>query len=247
MTAENGALAVIPARYASSRFPGKALALLLGRPMIAHVVARALEAGCFDEVLVATDDERIAAAAAQAGARPVLTGPAASGTDRVAAVVRGERAGIVVNLQGDEPAMPPGNLQLLVGFLRSRPDVSIATLALPGAAADLADPEVVKVVCDLEGRALYFSRAGIPFQRHAAGGVVRRHLGLYGYRREALLRFASLPECTLERVEALEQLRALTHGMTIHVLDVQHASVAVDVPGDVARAEEALRRMYGNR
>lgn len=247
MTAENGALAVIPARYASTRFPGKPLVTLLGRPMIAHVVARALEAACFDEVLVATDDERIAAAAAQAGARPVVTGPADSGTDRVAAVVRSERAEIVVNLQGDEPAMPPDNLQALVRFLRRRPDVSIATLALPGAAEDLADPDVVKVVCDLEGRALYFSRAGIPFQRRADAGIVRRHLGLYGFRREALLRFAALPGCALERAEGLEQLRALAHGMAIHVLDVEHPSVAVDVPGDIPRAEEALRRIYAGR
>lgn len=247
MAAKNGVLAVIPARYASSRFPGKALHPLLGRPMIAHVVARALEAGCFDEVLVATDDERIAAAAAQAGARPVVTGPAASGTDRVAAVARTERAEIVVNLQGDEPAMPPGNLRALVEFLRGRPHVSIATLALPGTAEDLADPDVVKIVCDLEGRALYFSRAAIPFQRHADAGAVRRHLGLYGFRREALLRFASLPECALERVEALEQLRALAHGMAIYVLDVELPSIAVDAPGDIPRAEEALRRIYGNR
>jgi 3-deoxy-manno-octulosonate cytidylyltransferase (CMP-KDO synthetase) len=237
------ALAVIPARYASTRFPGKPLTPILGKPMIAHVVARALEAGCFDEVLVGTDDERIAAAASEAGARVVMTGPAKSGTDRVAALMRGEAAEIVVNVQGDEPALPPANLRLLVEFLREHAEIPVATLALPATEEDFANPDVVKVVCDLAGRALYFSRASIPFQRNAAPGLARRHVGLYGFRRDALLRFASLPECELERAEALEQLRALAHGMTIQVLDVDHDSVAVDLPGDVPRAEEALRRL----
>jgi 3-deoxy-manno-octulosonate cytidylyltransferase (CMP-KDO synthetase) len=241
---QSRALAVIPARYASTRFPGKALASILGQPMIAHVVARALEAGCFDEVLVATDDERIAAAGSVAGARAVMTGPAKSGTDRVAAVVRGEAAEIVVNVQGDEPALPPCNLRLLVEFLREHPEIPMATLALPGTEEDLANPDVVKVVRDLAGRALYFSRAAIPFQRNTAPGLARRHVGLYGFRREALLRFASLPECELERAEALEQIRALAHGITIQVLDADYDSVAVDLPGDVSRAEEALRRLW---
>jgi 3-deoxy-manno-octulosonate cytidylyltransferase (CMP-KDO synthetase) len=211
--------------------------------MIAQVVARALEAGCFDEVLVATDDERIAAAASAAGARAVMTGPAKSGTDRVAAVVGSETAEIVVNVQGDEPALPPGNLRLLVRFLREHPEIPVATLALPATEEDLANPDVVKVACDLGGRALYFSRAAIPFQRKATPGLARRHVGLYGFRREALLRIAALPECELEHAEALEQLRALVNGITIQVLDVDHDSVAVDLPEDIPRAEAALRRL----
>ena len=142
----NRVLAVIPARYSSTRFPGKPLAPLAGRPMLVHVVERAMEAGCFAEVLVATDDERIAQAAAAAGARPVLTGACPSGTDRVAEAVRKEPATAVVNVQGDEPAVPPANLRLLAAFLRENPAVPMATLALPGTAADLTDPNIVKVV-----------------------------------------------------------------------------------------------------
>lgn len=237
------ALAAIPARYASTRFPGKPVAPILGRPMIAHVVERALEAGCFAEVLVATDDERIAAAARDAGARAVLTGEASSGTDRVAQAVRGLPGDVVVNVQGDEPALPPGNLRRITELLLARPDVPMATLALPGTREDLANPNVVKVVCGLDGRALYFSRAGIPFQRHAEPGLIRRHVGIYGFQRDALFRFAALPEVALERAEGLEQLRALAHGVAIHVLDVSETSVGVDVPSDVPLAEAALLRL----
>ncbi|HPC84758.1 MAG TPA: 3-deoxy-manno-octulosonate cytidylyltransferase [Thermoanaerobaculaceae bacterium] len=234
------ALAAIPARYASTRFPGKPVAPILGRPMIAHVIDRALEAGCFAEVVVATDDERIAAAAEHAGARAVMTGAASSGTDRVAQAVRDLEGEVVVNLQGDEPALPPGNLRLITELLLARPDIPMATLALPGSPADLANPNVVKVVCGLDGRALYFSRAAIPYQRNADPGLIRRHVGIYGFQRDALFRFAALPEARLEHAEGLEQLRALAHGIALHVLDVSEASVGVDVPDDIPLAEAAL-------
>jgi 3-deoxy-manno-octulosonate cytidylyltransferase (CMP-KDO synthetase) len=233
-------LAVIPARYSSTRFPGKPLAAIAGKPMVAHVVERAREAGCFDEVVVATDDERIAAVAAAAGARPVMTGDCRSGTDRVAAAARDEDAAVVLNVQGDEPALPPANLRLLATFLRDHPEAPMATLALPGGESDLTDPNVVKVVCDHGGRALYFSRAAIPYPRNPGAAPVRRHVGLYGFRKQALLDFASWPESDLERSEGLEQLRALQHGMALFVLDAAAESVAVDVPTDVARAEAAL-------
>ncbi len=233
-------LAVIPARYSSTRFPGKPLATIAGKPMVAHVVERAREAGCFDEVLVATDDERIARAAASAGARPVMTGECRSGTDRVAQAVRDEAAAVVLNVQGDEPALPPGNLRLVAEFLRTNPAVPMATLALPGTPADLDNPNVVKVVCDLQGRALYFSRAPVPYPRNPVPGGVRRHVGLYGFQKRALLQFAAWPETDLERAEGLEQLRALAHGMALRVLPAESDSVAVDVPGDVPRAEAAL-------
>jgi 3-deoxy-manno-octulosonate cytidylyltransferase (CMP-KDO synthetase) len=233
-------LAVIPARYGSSRFPGKPLVRLLGQPMIAHVVARALDAGCFDEVVVATDDERIAAVAREAGAGVEMTGECRSGTDRVAAVVARRAGDIVVDVQGDEPALPPENLRILTSFLRHRPEVPLATLSLPASPDDLTNPNVVKVVCDLRGRALYFSRAAIPYPRNPAAGAARRHVGLYGFRREALLAFAAWPETELERVEGLEQLRALANGMPIHVLAAAADSVAVDVPDDVPKAEAAL-------
>ncbi|MBZ5588173.1 MAG: 3-deoxy-manno-octulosonate cytidylyltransferase [Acidobacteriia bacterium] len=236
----NRVLAVIPARYTSTRFPGKPLATIAGKPMVAHVVERALEAACFDEVLVATDDERIARAAAAAGARPIMTGACRSGTDRVAQAVRNEPAGVVLNVQGDEPALPPANLRLLAEFLRAHQDVPMATLSLPGMAGDLDNPNIVKVVCDLEGRALYFSRAPIPYPRNRVEGIVLRHVGLYGFQKQALLDFASWPETDLERAEGLEQLRALAHGLALRVLPAAADSVAVDVPDDVARAEAAL-------
>jgi 3-deoxy-manno-octulosonate cytidylyltransferase (CMP-KDO synthetase) len=236
-------LAVIPARYSSTRFPGKPLVPLCGRPMVAHVVARALEAACFDEVIVATDDDRIAAAAAVAGARTVLTGPARSGSDRVAAAVRDLACDVVLNVQGDEPAMPAANLSGLTTFFSQRADAQMATLWLPASPEDLADPNVVKVVCDDEARALYFSRAPVPFPRFPQPGLARRHVGLYGYRREALFRFTSWPESELERSEGLEQLRALSHGMPIHVLPAAGDSVAVDRPEDVPRAEKAIMAM----
>ncbi len=237
---KNRVLAVIPARYSSTRFPGKPLTTIAGKPMVAHVVERAREAGCFDDVLVATDDERIARAAAAAGARPVMTGECRSGTDRVAQAVRDEAAAVVLNVQGDEPALPPSNLRLVAEFLRDNPDVPMATLALPGSEGDLGNPNVVKVVCDLAGHALYFSRAPVPYPRNPVAGAVRRHVGLYGFQKRALLEFAAWPETDLERAEGLEQLRALAHGMALRVLPAAADSVAVDVPAVVPRAEAAL-------
>lgn len=210
--------------------------------MVAHVVTRALEAGVFAQVIVATDHQEVAQAAEQAGARAVLTGPARSGTDRVAMAIKDIPGEVVLNVQGDEPAVPPENLRLLASFLLEHPEIPMATLALPGSPADLENPNIVKVVCDDAGRALYFSRAGIPFQRHPAPELVQKHVGLYGFQRDALLRFSALPEHPLEACEGLEQLRALAFGIPIYVLKAQAESVAVDIPEDVGRAEEALRR-----
>lgn len=237
------AVGVIPARFGSTRFPGKPLAPILGEPMVVHVVRRAQEAGCFAAVAVATDDERIAAVAREVGATAILTGEAASGTDRVAQAARALDAAVIVNVQGDEPALPPESLRRLVSFLLAEPGVPMATLALPVTAADLANPTVVKVVCDAAGRALYFSRSVIPYPRHPVPGIHRKHVGLYGFQKEALLAFAAWPECELERCEGLEQLRALYHGMAIRVLEAAGESVAVDVPEDIPRAEAALRRL----
>lgn len=234
-------LAVIPARYASTRFPGKPLVSLLGVPMIAHVVARVREAAIVDEIIVATDDERIAAAARQAGAAVAMTGEAPSGTDRVAQVARSREAAVVLNVQGDEPALPPESVRLLADFLVSHPGMPMATLALPGRNGDLADSNVVKVVCDSAGRAMYFSRAPIPYPRNHSPSPPLRHVGLYGFQRHALLQLTSWPPVELESVEGLEQLRALWHGMAIQVLPAAGESVAVDVPEDVPRAEAALR------
>ena len=233
-------VALIPARYASTRFPGKPLARQTGKYLIQHVCERVAATQRVKRCIVATDDERIARAAEAAGARPVMTGECSSGTDRVAQAVREIPASVVLNVQGDEPAQAPENLRLLASFLRDRPEVAMGTLALPGTPADLENPNVVKVVCDLSGRALYFSRAAIPYPRNPGADLVRRHLGLYGFQKQALLAFASWPETDLERTEGLEQLRALAHGMALHVLAAVADSVAVDVPADVPRAEAAL-------
>lgn len=217
--------------------------------MVAHVVERAFEAGVFARVLVATDHEEVARVAEGVGAQAVLTGPAKSGTDRVAIAIaklgRDAEGDVILNLQGDEPAIPPENLRLLAQFLLNYPDVPIGTLALPGDHQELLNPNVVKVVCDEKGRALYFSRAPIPYQRNPNAALVRKHLGLYGFQRQALVAFAALPEHPLELCEGLEQLRALAHGIPIHVLSAVGASVAVDTPEDVPLAEQALARRKG--
>lgn len=215
--------------------------------MVAHVVERAVEAGVAAAVLVATDDERIAAAAVAAGARPVMTTEARSGTDRVAEAVRDLPAAVVLNVQGDEPALPPENLRILADYLLANPLVPMATLALPASDEELRDPNTVKVVISLAGHALYFSRAAIPYPRNAVPGLARKHVGLYGFQKEALLRFAALEEVPLERAEGLEQLRALAHGMAIQVLEAAGESVAVDTPEDVARAEAALATLLAER
>jgi len=244
-------VAVVPARYASTRLPGKPLVPLLGEPMIAHVVARVRESGACHVVLVATDDERIAAAARAAGAEAVMTGPARTGTDRVALAVRDIDADVVLNVQGDEPALPPANIRIVAEFLSARRDAPMATLALAATRDEPGNPNVVKVVCDHAGRALYFSRSPIPYPRNPGSHVWRKHIGLYGFQHEALLRFVAWEEGDLERCEGLEQLRALANGMAIHVLPAAGDSVAVDVPDDVPRAEAALARLAregaGNR
>lgn len=237
-----GCVAVIPARYASSRFPGKPLALLGGRPMIAHVVDRARAAGIFDAVWVATDDERIAAAARAAGAEPRLTrADHATGTERVGEACAGLAAdAIVVNVQGDEPLVAPALLCELVAALRADPDLDWVTAAHPSDdAAAFASPHVVKAVVDARGDALYFSRAPVP---HARTGGVRflHHVGLYGYRHTALQRFLRLAPGALEQSEGLEQLRALEHGMRIRVLQTAHATLGVDTPEDLKAVASRL-------
>lgn len=240
---------VIPARHASTRLPGKPLLPLAGKPLLQWVHERASGCGA-DEVVVATDDERIATAAQGFGARVMLTAAThETGTDRIAEVAA--RCGwpdtqVVVNLQGDEPLMPAALVRQAATLLQSHPSADIATLAseLPELAA-LLDPNVVKVVTGLDGRALYFSRAPIPWHRDAApAGLAsqrshagaRRHIGLYAYRVGALRRLAALAPTPLERLEKLEQLRALEHGMDIRVADAQVLpGPDVNTPDDVAR------------
>ena len=235
----------IPARWGSTRFPGKPLASLDGMPLIAHVVRRALAANGVGAVLVATDDERIAAAAREAGADAVLTGEHPSGTDRIAEAVL-DRDGweVVVNVQGDEPLLPPENIETLVGEMVTRPEVEIGTLCRPLAADRVDDPNAVKVVRRGDGRALYFSRSVVPHPRNGAAAeeLWRLHLGIYAFRRQALRRFVKLGPSPLERAEGLEQLRALENGMDILVLDAPRDAFGVDTPEDLARAGEWLAR-----
>jgi 3-deoxy-manno-octulosonate cytidylyltransferase (CMP-KDO synthetase) len=245
---------VIPARYASTRLPGKPLRAIAGRPMILHVLDRVREAGAA-EVIVATDDERIAAACRAAGADVQLTDPShPSGTDRLAEVVA--RRGfldddLIVNVQGDEPLIAPANIAQVARLLGATPAAAIATLATPLASAeDFADPNVVKVVCRADGLALYFSRAPIPWPRDArlAGDAASalgalRHVGLYAYRVAALRQLAALAPTPLETSERLEQLRALEHGLAIVVaVAAEPPGHGVDTEADLERVEAMLGR-----
>lgn len=244
---------VIPARYASSRLPGKPLMSVAGKPMVQWVYERSCAAGA-REVLIATDDERIASAAHAFGAHAVMTGVHASGTDRIAEVARSRGwAGqdIVVNVQGDEPLMPVALIGQVAGLLETQPQADIATLATPiTSLEELLDPNVVKVVTDARGMALYFSRAPIPWNRDGAGagldsqsdcGGARRHLGIYAYRVAALLRVAQLAPGALEEREKLEQLRALEHGMRIHVGEAgEQPGPDVNTPADLQRVSALL-------
>jgi len=238
-------VAVIPARWASTRFPGKILAQIAGEPMIAHVVRRVSEASNVDHVIVATDDERIAKVAVASGAEAIITGECASGTDRVAEAVAGRGDwDIVVNVQGDEPLLSGDNIDVLVDGLLVDEDVAMSTLCRPLEAERIDDPNAVKVVRDLRGRALYFSRSPIPYPRHhdAAWGLWRLHLGVYGFRRNVLERFVALPPSKLEQAEGLEQLRALENGIPIQVLDAPHPAFGVDTPEDLRRVEEIMKK-----
>jgi 3-deoxy-manno-octulosonate cytidylyltransferase (CMP-KDO synthetase) len=232
---------IIPARFGAQRFPGKPLADLAGRPVIAHVVERARRARGVDVVAVATDDERIARAAEGAGAEAIVTGEAATGTDRVAQAARRLRPApdLVVNLQGDEPLIEPEAIETLVAAMV--PGVVMGTLARPLAEGELTRPQVVKVVTDARGDALYFSRAAIPHRR--AGGespLARAHVGMYAFTAAFLQEFASLPPGRLEAEESLEQLRALEHGHRIRVADTRYAGFGIDTPEDLERARAIL-------
>jgi 3-deoxy-manno-octulosonate cytidylyltransferase (CMP-KDO synthetase) len=245
-----GALVVIPARYGSTRFPGKPLALLQGKPMIQHVYEGAAKAARAEEVVVATDDARIAEAVKRFGGTAVMTSPACrSGTDRAAEVARTREASVVVNVQGDEPLVRAEMIDQLAEFLERHEAVPMASLMTPWRSSeDLANPNAVKVVTDRDGFALYFSRAPIPFERANAPTRQRadrhwKHLGIYGYQRRFLLQFPSLEPTPLERSEQLEQLRALEHGWRIKLLETAHDSIGVDTPEDLKRVETLLESM----
>ncbi len=231
-------VAIIPARYQSSRLPGKALADIGGRPMIEHVYRRASAATSVSSVLVATDDERILEAVMSFGGVACLTSPDhQSGTDRLAEVAAELSADIIVNVQGDEPLIDPAMIDEAIEPLLADPLVVMSTLRRRiDDPADLQNPNVTKVVVDREGYALYFSRAAIPFVRGGCPPArAWRHIGLYVYRRDLLLQLASLEPTELERSEALEQLRALEHGIRILAVETNFDSIGVDTPEDLER------------
>jgi 3-deoxy-manno-octulosonate cytidylyltransferase (CMP-KDO synthetase) len=254
----NKAVGIIPARWGSTRFPGKPLHLIGGKPLLQRVWERCRQARKLDSVVIATDDMRIAQAAFDWGAEVALTSRRhASGTDRIAEVARKTKEfSYVVNIQGDEPIIDPGLIDKLIEKLDSHRKIALVTAAHPFAnAADASSPNQVKVVVDLSGRALYFSRAAIPFSR--SGGfpaadqpkgrrlgnrpaLFLRHQGIYGFRRETLLQFVKWKPSPLERTESLEQLRALENGVTVHVLVTRHGSPGVDTPEEAKALERKL-------
>ncbi len=250
-------VAIIPARYASTRLPGKPLIDIAGTPMILRVVERARLAPSINRVIVATDDERVFQTVINAGEEAVMTSPDhRTGTDRLAEVAAKLDAGIIVNVQGDEPFIEPSTIEAAIAPLLADQSIAMSTTCEPiESVADLMKSNVVKVVTDRDGFALYFSRAPIPFPRAAAmehGSIeaalrtrpdllklYNKHTGLYAYRRDFLLTFAKLPPTPLEEIEALEQMRALERGYRIKVVAVAHRSIGVDTPEDL----ELVRRM----
>ncbi|RMG92405.1 MAG: 3-deoxy-manno-octulosonate cytidylyltransferase [Zetaproteobacteria bacterium] len=233
----------IPARMASSRFPGKPLVELAGKPMLAHVIERA-KAAELGSVFVATDDEEIARVAEKYGANAVMT-PAdcSSGSERLAVAARDMPADLIINVQGDEPLIDPQAIRAVITPFAEDPFLPMATLAHTATLWDLDNPHVVKVVCDARGRALYFSRAPIPYQRDTtAHPCALRHVGLYAYRREFLLIYPSLEPCEAEKAEQLEQLRVLHHGYDIAVTVGDFESQGVDTPEDLQKVLSLLRQ-----
>jgi 3-deoxy-manno-octulosonate cytidylyltransferase (CMP-KDO synthetase) len=239
-------IALIPARYDSSRFPGKALALIMGKPLIQWVYEQALQVPDLDGVWVATDDERIKEAVEAFGGRALMTrGDHPSGSDRLA-----EAAGLldlapedlVINIQGDQPVFPPKLITQLVGVFSRDPEVVMVTpVKRESDPAAAANPNVVKVVFDRAGRALYFSRSPLPFWREGGPPYFYRHIGIYAYRVQFLKEFVHLPPGRWEAAEKLEQLRALEHGFAIHVVETEGDTREVDTPADARQVEEFLR------
>ncbi|MDH7500855.1 MAG: 3-deoxy-manno-octulosonate cytidylyltransferase [candidate division NC10 bacterium] len=249
------AVGIIPARYASTRLEGKVLLSIAGKPMIQHVYERASQSSFLGEILVATDDERVAEAVRGFGGEVRLTSPRhASGTDRVAEVATQLSAGLIVNIQGDEPLISPSMIEDALRPLLEDSRVKMSTLCRRiTEAEEVFDPNVVKVVMDQGGFALYFSRAPIPFHRDLWGrdpsprqgarlDLAYKHFGLYAYRRDFLLRFSALPPSPLERIEQLEQLRALENGFPIRVVETEEETIGVDTEEDLQRVRAFFAR-----
>ncbi len=237
-------LGVIPARYGAQRFPGKPLALIAGKTLVQRVYEQAAKATRVDKVVVATEDTRILEAVESYGGDAMLTSPeCATGTDRVAEVARAFDCELVLNIQGDEPLMRPEMIDQLIEGMQSDPGCVMGTLARKINAPDqLTNPNIVKVVIGKTGNALYFSRSQIPFVRDPGDATTfYKHLGIYAYRRDFLMKFVQLPPSELEKTEKLEQLRALDNGFGVKVWITPHDSIGVDRPEDAQLVEEILR------
>jgi len=238
-------LCVIPARYASTRLPGKPLKDIAGKPMVVRVYERASQAGLVNETLVATDDERIKTAVEAAGGKAMLTrADHATGTDRLAEVAEAyPDVDLIVNVQGDEPLIDPGLIDELAGLFEGEPELAMATVKTEiEDEAEQKNPNNVKVVCDKAGYALYFSRSLMPYPRKG-GCPVYKHIGIYAYRRDFLLHYAKMEPTPLEQAESLEQLRALENGYRIKVVETKAKFVGVDTVEDLERVNEIYRNM----
>ena len=234
-------LGVIPARLASTRLPRKVLREIAGRPLVAWVYEAARKASDLDEVLVATDADEVMQACARLGIPAVLTSSAhPSGTDRVWEVAQSRAADVYVNIQGDEPFVTAGHVARLVEPFRTTPETQVSTLCIRATPDEVDARHVNKVVFGAGGRALYFSKFGIPFDRDGRGAVRYKHIGLYAYRRPALETFHRLPPSTLERIEGLEQLRFLEHGVSITVMETTEPTIGVDTEEDLRAVEARL-------
>ena len=247
-------LAIIPARFASQRFPGKVIASLGGKPLVVHTYERTIPAKCISRAIIATDDERVVEALAPYDIEVVMTSADhPSGTDRIAEIARTSTADIIVNVQGDEPMLDPDTIDIAVEALLDDPKLNMATakhaITNPD---DITDPNVVKVICDARDRALYFSRSPIPYIRDLSEQddehvVYWQHIGLYVFRRSFLLDYADMAATPLEGLEKLEQLRALENGHDIAVVETKFKSIGVDTPEDLERVRQLLEHTLKNQ
>ena len=246
---DKGVVAVIPARWASSRFPGKPLHPIAGKPLVRRVWERVRLAEAVDRVIIATDSQQIADAVSKFGAEVIMTSPNhESGTDRIAEVARKlENVSHIINVQGDEPMVEPMLVDLLARTMVQDASIDMITSAVPFEfGEDICNPHAVKVVLDCNGNALYFSRSPVPYTRDAAPETTARYLkhqGLYGYSLDFLFKFVSWPPSSLEKREQLEQLRALENGAKIRVITTRHSSLGVDTPDDAERVEAIIAEM----
>ena len=246
-TENTKAIGVIPARLGSTRLAEKVLRLIQGKPMIQHVWERAVRAKKLDDLIVACDDARIAECVRSFGGKALLTrADHPNGSSRVAEVAAREAGDVFINIQGDEPMIHPAGIDQIVDAFNASPDISVATLAVRrNIRADYENPNVVKVICDEKGNALYFSRASIPHFRDSDSGPFSylKHLGIYGYKKDFLIKFVSWKQATLEQQERLEQLRILEKGFPIRVIETPYDSFSVDTAEDLAAVESKLKSL----